>query len=99
MWEIINESPVGYEPVYSVLEKKSGRDIATNLDLDEAIKVKYSIDVYDILKEFNNGIADKLYVSCREDDDFMKEANETITKMEEMFHRMNRDYNKETRNN
>ena len=92
MWEIVNESPLGYEPVYSVIDKNSGRDIAINLDLDEAIKVKYSVEVYDILKEFNDGIADKLYVSCRGDDAFMKQANEVITRMEEIFHKMNRDY-------
>lgn len=94
MWEIINESPVGYEPVYSVIEKETGREIAINLELDEAIKVKHSIDMYHTLKQFNDGIADKLYVNCRveENDAFLKEANESITRMEQLFHKMNRDY-------
>lgn len=92
MWEIVNESPVGYEPAYSVVDKKTGRDISTNLDLDEAIKVKHSIEMYDILMIFNKGLADKLYVSSNGDSAFMKEANDTITKMEMLYHKMNRDY-------
>ena len=92
MWEIVNESPLGYEAVYTVVEKETGRDIATNLDLDEAIKIKHSIEMYDILLVFNKGLADKLYISSKGDDEFMKEANESITQMEMLYHKMNRDY-------
>jgi len=94
MWDIFNESPKGYEPAFSVINTENGREISSNLELDEAIKVKYSNEIYDILKSFNNGIADKLYITSKADKEFLKNANEIITKMEELYHRINRDYKK-----
>ena len=81
-WIKINESPDGYEPIYSVIEKETGRDIATNLEKDEAILIENVREMYEI------SMQSKIFLEeyCMKDDISSKEklndVNNTLTKLE-----------------
>jgi hypothetical protein len=86
IWEKINESPVGYEPVYSVIETTTGRRIAENLELDEAIYIENVKLLYFWSKKSINFL-DKYYMadksSSKED---LEKINEILTSLE-MLHK------------
>lgn len=60
-WTVKNESPVGYEPVYTVFDKITGRDIATGLEEDEALKIANCEQCFFALKDLVE-IVDEIYV-------------------------------------
>jgi hypothetical protein len=77
-WIIENESPVGYEPVYSVMDKTTGRRIATDLEKDEALKIANCEELTYLLKDLVE-VVDELYVNTIiKDEEHLKYINGLI---------------------
>ena len=91
IWQKQNESPVGYEPVYSVVETTTGRRIAENLELDEAVLIENIKLLYFWSKKSVN-ILDKYYMndknSSKED---LENVNEILTSLEMLHMRIEKE--------
>ena len=86
-WIKQNESPVGYEPVWTVIEKETGREIATSLEEDEALIIENSLEIFESLQK-SRSIIDKYYMNDRESDKKeLRQINETLTKIEMLLSR------------
>lgn len=89
-WTAQNEAPVGYEPVYSVVETKTGRDIATNLDRQEAHVVAAAPELHEITKGTRE-MLEELYLHYRYDNPaFLKEVNMMIARMDIILNQIQR---------
>ena len=90
MWISQNESPIGYEPVYSVKEKETGRDIALNLEKEEANIIANSKDTYKLLIDLRE-VMDDLYINCKSTDEtFLKRVNMLIGLMDHQISKIER---------
>ena len=71
IWKAINQSPEGYEPVYSVVEIDTGRLIADNLEKDEALKIERIHILTENLFECRD-MLERLFIDTRcKDEDFL----------------------------
>jgi len=91
-WKIINESPDGFEPIYTVTEITTGRDIATNLEYDEAQLIANSKNMFDIISNTRD-MLEELYLHYRKKNDkFIDDVNEMITKIDIIKDKVNCKY-------
>lgn len=80
-WKAINEAPVGFQPLYSVLEPETGRHIATDLEYYEAFQVANAPEMYEIIENSVKAM-EELYVHYpKKDRAFLESVNEILTKM------------------
>ena len=82
-WIAVNESPLGFEPVYSVIDKETGRDIALNLDKEEAIKISNSNEMYDIIYN-SRELLERMFLNDK-NEETLKEVNLMITRIDTLL--------------
>lgn len=83
-WVAKNESPIGYEPIYSVVEKKTGRNIATDLEREEAHKIARSEEMFEMLCN-SREMLEELFLYYRKENskpEFLKSVNMMIAKID-----------------
>lgn len=82
MWKAINLAPSGYEPVYSIIDTQTGRDIATDLEKDEALKIEKVFELADVCVECREMLEELYLHSNSEDQEFLKSVNNMIIKID-----------------
>jgi len=88
-WIKVNESPEGYEAVYSIIEKETGRDIATNLEKDEAILIENVQEMYDISTKLQVFVEEYYMNDDESSKEKLKEVNNVLTKLEILLSKIN----------
>ena len=69
------------EPVYAIIDTDTGRDIATNLEKDEALKIERVFELSETLYNCRD-MLEELFINTRcKDDDFLKSVNDMIIKI------------------
>lgn len=91
IWEKVNESPVGYEPVYSIIESTTGRQIAGNLELDEAVLIE-NVKLLYFWSKKSIKIIDKYYMNDKSSsNEFLNETNELLTAIELLHNKIEKE--------
>lgn len=87
-WVVKNESPEGFEPIYSVMETTTGREIALGLEQDEAIKIANCEEAFYLLKDLKEALEEFFLSSDQSRDiDFLNYANSLIVNADKILHK------------
>ena len=89
-WKAINESPEGYEPVYSVIEQDTGRDIAGNLEKDEAVLIENVREIYEAAMKTKDYLEEYYMKDSDSNKEKLKNINMTITRLEIILNKIER---------
>lgn len=92
-WVKVNESPVGYEPIYTVLEKNTGREVASNLEKDEACIIENSRELYDLCIASKEYLDEYYMKDDFHDKETLRVINTTLTKIEILLTKIEREIN------
>jgi len=92
-WIKINESPEGYEPVYSVIEKETGRDIAINLEKDEAILIENIQEMYNISTKLQVFVEEYYMNDDESSKEKLNEVNNVLTELELLLSKIKEESN------
>ena len=81
IWSKVKDSKEGIT-TYSIWEPKTGREIAKNLELDEAKLIENARELYVLSKQTKNHL-EHYYMEDRDNDlEVRKEINKNLTKLE-----------------
>ena len=91
MWTKINENPAGYEVNYSVVEVETGRDIAINLEEEEAILIENIHELYNLSFDIKDIVNDYYMKDENSSADELMEINKKLTNIELLLSKINKD--------
>ena len=90
MWKPNRITPENCEGIYEVLEVETGREIAVNVELDEANKIVYSNEMYEILVD-SIDYMEKLYLSTKiKNQNELDDINNHLTNIYKLISNINK---------
>jgi hypothetical protein len=88
-WIAINNNPEGFESSYIVIEKQTGRDIAINLEKDEALLIENVREIYEYSKKVKDYLNEYYMNDNSSSKEKLREININLTKLEIVLSKIN----------
>ena len=88
-WVKVNESPEGYEAIYSIIEKETGRDIANNLEKDEAILIENVKEMYELSTKLQKIVEEYYMNDIDSSKEKLSDINNMLTELELLLSKIN----------